>query len=48
MRDELLVYYERELTFLRQIGAEFAANYPKVADRLLLEPTAAKIRTWSG
>jgi type VI secretion system protein ImpG len=38
MRDELLSYYERELIFLRQIGAEFAAKYPKIAGRLLLEP----------
>ena len=38
MRDELLLYYERELTFLRQMGAEFAARYPKVASRLVLEP----------
>jgi type VI secretion system protein ImpG len=38
MRDDLLDYYERELTFLRQMGAEFAAKYPKVASRLLLEP----------
>jgi type VI secretion system protein ImpG len=38
MRDELLGYYERELVFLRQMGAEFAAKYPKVAGRLLLEP----------
>ena len=39
MRDELLNYYERELTFLRQMGAEFADKYPKIARRLLLEPT---------
>lgn len=39
MRDELLHYYERELTFLRRMGAEFAQKYPKVAGRLLLEPT---------
>ena len=39
MRDDLLEYYERELTFLRQMGAEFAARYPKVASRLLMEPT---------
>ena len=39
MRDDLLTYYERELTFLRQMGAEFAEKYPKVASRLLLEPT---------
>lgn len=38
MRDELLGYYERELTFLRQMGAEFAEKYPKIASRLELEP----------
>jgi type VI secretion system protein ImpG len=38
MRDELLPYYERELTFIRQMAAEFAEKYPKVADRLLLGP----------
>jgi type VI secretion system protein ImpG len=38
MRDELLYLYERELTFLRRTGAEFAQRYPKVASRLLLEP----------
>lgn len=37
MRDELLDYYERELGFLRQMGAEFAHKYPKIAGRLLLE-----------
>lgn len=39
MRDDLLEYYERELTYLRHMGAEFAEHYPKVASRLLLEPT---------
>ncbi|MEP6990749.1 MAG: type VI secretion system baseplate subunit TssF [bacterium] len=38
MREELLHYYERELTFLRRMGAEFAERYPKVAGRLMLEP----------
>ena len=38
MRNELLGYYERELGFLRQMGAEFAQKYPKIAGRLLLEP----------
>jgi type VI secretion system protein ImpG len=38
MADELLTHYERELTFLRLSGAEFAAKYPKIAARLLLEP----------
>src|SRR5437773_5093702 len=37
MPDELLTHYERELTFLRQMGAEFAVKYPKIASRLLLE-----------
>lgn len=39
MRDELLDFYERELAYLRRTGAEFARQYPKVAGRLLLEPT---------
>src|SRR3989475_12386509 len=37
MPDELLPYYERELAFLRQSGAEFATKYPKIASRILLE-----------
>ena len=37
MRDELLGYYERELAFVRQMGADFARKYPKIAGRLLLE-----------
>ena len=37
MRDELLTYYERELTFIRRQSAEFAEKYPKIASRLLLE-----------
>jgi type VI secretion system protein ImpG len=36
MRDDLLPYYERELTFIRQMAAEFADKYPKVAGRLML------------
>jgi type VI secretion system protein ImpG len=38
VRDDLLLYYERELTFLRQMGTEFAGRYPKIASRLLIEP----------
>jgi type VI secretion system protein ImpG len=38
VRDDLLFHYERELTYLRYMGAEFAKKYPKVAGRLLLEP----------
>jgi len=37
VRDELFEYYEHELQFLRQMGAEFADKYPKVASRLVLE-----------
>lgn len=38
MDDDILDYYERELTFIREMGAEFAKKYPKIAGRLLLEP----------
>ena len=38
MRDELLLYYERELSFLREMGAEFAEKYPKIASRLQIDP----------
>jgi len=37
MRDELLGYYERELVFLRRMGADFARKYPKIAARLLID-----------
>ncbi|NLI83035.1 MAG: type VI secretion system baseplate subunit TssF [Deltaproteobacteria bacterium] len=37
MDDSLLDYYEKELTFVRKMGAEFARKYPKIAGRLLLE-----------
>ena len=36
MPEELLQYYERELTYLRQMGGDFARRYPRVAGRLLL------------
>ena len=39
MRDELLLYYERELDYLRKSAAQFAEKHPKVASRLVLEPT---------
>jgi type VI secretion system protein ImpG len=38
LRDDLLTYYQRELAFLRRMGAEFATQYPKIASRLQLEP----------
>ena len=34
MPDELLPYYEKELAFIRQMGAEFAKEHPKIAGRL--------------
>lgn len=34
MNRKLLEYYNRELTYLREMGAEFAESYPKVAGRL--------------
>ncbi len=34
MSDELLPYYEKELAFIRQMGAEFAKEHPKIAGRL--------------
>lgn len=34
MADELLPYYEKELAFIRQMGAEFANEHPKIAGRL--------------
>lgn len=38
MDDDFLNYFERELSFIREMGGEFARKYPKVAGRLLLEP----------
>ncbi len=37
MRDDLLLYYERELSYIREMGAQFAEKYPKIASRLMLE-----------
>lgn len=34
MDSKLLDYYNRELAYLREMGAEFAGRYPKVAGRL--------------
>ncbi len=35
-KDRLLEHYQRELTYLRRMGTEFAKQYPKVAGRLEL------------
>lgn len=37
MDTRLLAHYESELAFLRDMGAEFAAAYPKIATRLGME-----------
>ncbi len=39
MSQALFPYYERELSFIRQMSQEFARRYPAAAGRLLLEPT---------
>lgn len=36
MSDELLPYYNRELSFFRRMGAEFAETHPRIASRLRL------------
>ncbi|KLV03738.1 type VI secretion system protein ImpG [Photobacterium aquae] len=36
MSDEILKYYNRELSYIRHMGADFAKRYPKVAGRLKL------------
>jgi type VI secretion system protein ImpG len=36
MPDELLPFYNRELSYLRDLGAEFAETHPKIAGRLRL------------
>jgi type VI secretion system protein ImpG len=38
LRDSLIDYYQRELSYLRKMGAAFAQSYPKVARRLELGP----------
>lgn len=40
-REELLGHYQRELGYLRRMGAAFAQAYPKVAGRLELSETEA-------
>ncbi|ODT96335.1 MAG: type VI secretion system protein ImpG [Planctomycetes bacterium SCN 63-9] len=34
MPDDLLDYYNRELTYIRQLAAKFGERYPKIAERL--------------
>ena len=39
MDPRLLRYYNRELQHVREMGAEFAREFPKVAGRLGMEST---------
>ncbi len=39
MDPRLLEYYNRELSYLRESGAEFAARHPKIAARLGMKDT---------
>ena len=42
MTDDLLPYYERELAFIRRMGAEFARVRPKIAGRLRIGPDSVE------
>ena len=42
MVDRLLPYYNRELTYLRRQGAEFADAHPRIAGRLRLTADAVE------
>lgn len=37
MLEQLLPYYEKELSYLRELSGEFSSRYPKIAQRLSLE-----------
>jgi type VI secretion system protein ImpG len=39
MDARMLRYYSQELAYMREMGAEFAAAFPKIAARLALDPT---------
>lgn len=38
MSDDLLLHYEKELSYLRKLGGEFARAHPKIAGRLRMGP----------
>ena len=42
MSEELLPYYNRELAFVRRLGAEFSRSHPKIAGRLQLGPDSVE------
>jgi type VI secretion system protein ImpG len=43
MDERLLSYYSNELRFIREMAAEFAHEFPKIAGRLALDPDAKEI-----
>jgi type VI secretion system protein ImpG len=44
MDSRLLEYYNRELQYIREMGAEFAETYPRIAARLGMDVSSAPIR----
>lgn len=42
MSDELLPYYNRELSYIRKLAAQFAEAHPKIAGRLRLGPEVSE------
>ncbi|MFN6150282.1 MAG: type VI secretion system baseplate subunit TssF, partial [Planctomyces sp.] len=40
MDPRILKYYEQELQYLREMGREFAAEFPKIAGRLGMDDLA--------
>jgi type VI secretion system protein ImpG len=42
MSDDLLPYYNRELSFIRHLAADFAEAHPKIAGRLRLGPDSSE------
>lgn len=42
MSDELLPYYNRELSYVRKLAAQFAEAHPKIAGRLRLGPDVSE------
>ena len=44
MDPRLLGYYNQELQHLREMGAEFAERFPKIAARLALDATGSRSR----
>ena len=55
MDPRLLSYYDRELQYVREMGAEFAREFPKIARRLGLSaqdvssaPTPTSSGCWKG